>query len=109
MLMHSPKIPDISQDINFWLAIMRDNDNNNTRFYLRDITQAYIEIASNLNLDFYIRLLFKLILKLSASFKSIIQVMRPMYSESKVDNHWFTIDHPHYKEKHGMIEFLRDN
>ena len=67
MLMHSPKIPRVSQGIGSCLtAIIGDNDNDNIRFYLRNITQAYIEIASNLNLDFYIRPLSKLISQLSA-------------------------------------------
>ena len=62
VLMHSPKIPEVSQGIGSCLAvIMRDNGNNNIRFYLRDITQAYVKIASDPNLDSYIRLLSELI------------------------------------------------
>ena len=60
--MHLPKIPRVSQGIVSCLAtIIWDNDNCNIRFYLRDIIQAYIEIALDLNLDFYIQLLSKLI------------------------------------------------
>ena len=109
VLMHSRKIPEVSQGIGSCLAIiMQDNDNNNIRFYLRDITQVYIEIASDLNLDFYIRPLFELILQLSASFDSIVKVMRPIYSEPEVDNYWFAIYHPHYKEKLGITESVHD-
>ncbi len=62
VLIHSPKIPEVSQGIGSCpTAIIRDNDNDNISFYLREITQAYIEIASDLNPDFYIRLLSKLI------------------------------------------------
>ena len=103
MLMHSPKIPEVSQGISSCLAaIMRDDDNDNIKFYLQDITQAYVEIASDLNPDFYILLLSELISQLSASFKPIVKVMRPMYCEPEADNHRFTIYHPHYKEKHEM-------
>lgn len=60
MLMHSPKILEVSQNISFYFdAIMGNNNNDNIRFSLREIMQAYIEIALNLNLNFYIRLLLK--------------------------------------------------
>lgn len=55
VLMDSSKISKISQDICFYLgAIIRDIDNDNIRFYLKDITQTYIEMVSDFNLDFYI-------------------------------------------------------
>lgn len=60
MLKHSSKIPGVSQG-------------------LRDIIQTYVEIASNLNPDFYIQPLFKLISQQSASFNSILEVMRLLY------------------------------
>ena len=34
--------------------------------------------------------------------------MRPLYSESEVDNHRFAIYHPHYKENSGMTESAYD-
>ena len=41
MLIHSPKIPRVSQDIGSYLAaIIQDDDNDNIRFYLQDIMQA---------------------------------------------------------------------
>ena len=105
VLMHSPKIPGFSQGIGSCLpAIIRDDDNNNIKFYLRDITQAYIEIASDLNLNFYIQPLSKLISQPSASSNSIAKVMRPLYGKPEADNHRFGIYHPHYKEKPGMTE-----
>ena len=95
VLMHLPKIPEVSQGIGSYLAaIIQNNDNDNIRFYLRDIRQAYIEIASNLNLNFYIRPLSKLISQLSASFDSIVKVMKPLYCEPEANNHWFAIYHP---------------
>lgn len=100
MLIHLPKIPGVSQDIGFYLAaIIWDNENNNIRFYLQDIRQVYIEIVSDLNPDFYIRLLSKLISQLNASFDSIIKVIRLMYGEPKADNHQFAIYHSYYKDK----------
>ena len=99
------KIPRVSQGISSCLATMiQDNYNDNIRFYLRDITRAYIEISSDLNPDFYIRPLSKLISQLSASFDSIIKVMRLLYGEPKADNHRFAVYHLHYKEKPGITE-----
>ena len=109
VLIHSPKIPGVSQGIGSYLvAIIQDDDNDNIRFYLQDITQAYIEIVLDLNLDFYIRPLSELISKLSASFDSIVKVMRPLYGEPEADNHRFAIYHPHYKENSGMTESAHD-
>ncbi len=110
MLIHSPKIPEVRQGIGSCFPdIIRDDDNNNIRFYLRDIMQAYVEIASDFNPDFCIRLLLEVISQLSALFKSIVRAIRPIYCEPKADNYRFTIYHPHYKEKHGMTESLYNN
>lgn len=105
MLMYLPKIPEVKQSIGFGLAtIIQDNDNNNIRFYLQDIIQAYIEIALDLNPDFYIRPFSELILQLSAIFNSIIKAMRPLYGKPKANKHQFAIYYPHYKEKPRIIE-----
>ena len=84
--------------------MIQDNYNDNIRFYLWDIMRAYIEIASDLNPDFDIQPFSKLISQLSASFDSILKVMKPLYGEPEADNHWFTIYHPHYKEKPEMTK-----
>ena len=105
MQMDLPKISEVRRGIGSYLAaIIQDNDNNNIMFYSRDITQTYVEIASDLNPDFYIRPLSELILLLSDSFDSIVKVMRLLYNKREADNHRFAIYHPHYKEKPGMIE-----
>lgn len=59
-------------------------------------------------MDIYIWPLSELILELSASFISIIKVMRPLYSVPDVDNQLFITYHPNYKEKLGMIEFTHN-
>ena len=100
MQMDSPKTPKVSRAIgSYHAAIIQDNNNNNIMFYLWDIMQAYIEIALDLNLDFYIRPLSELISQLSALFDSIVKIMRPLYDELEADNHRFAIYHPHYKKK----------
>ena len=67
--------------------MIQDNYNDNIRFYLWDITRAYIDIALDLNPDFYIWPLSKLISQLSALFDSIIKFMRPLYGEPEEDNY----------------------
>ena len=105
VLMHSPKIPEVSQGIGSCLtAIIQDNDNNNIRFYLRDITKAYVEIASDFYPNFYIQPLSKLISQLNTLSNSIAKVMRPLYGKPEADNHRFAIYYLHYKEKPGMTE-----
>lgn len=46
VLRHSPKIPEVSHYIGFCFAtIIWDDKNDNIRFYLQNITQAYVEVA----------------------------------------------------------------
>ena len=53
MLIYSPKILKVSQDIGFCLIIIiKYNDNNNIKFYLSDIIKTYIEITLNFNPNF---------------------------------------------------------
>ena len=66
-LIYLPKILRVSQDIGSCpIAIIQDNDNDNIRFYLRNIIQVYIKITLDLNSNFYIQLFSKLILQLNA-------------------------------------------
>ena len=105
VLMHFPKIPGVNQGISYYLiAINRDNDNDNIKFYLWNIMQTFIETASDLNLDIYIQPLSKLKLQLSASFDSIVKVMRALYDEPKANNHRFANYYLQYKDKSQMIE-----
>ena len=46
VLMHLPKILKVCQNISLCFTVMiKNNDNNNIRFYLRDIIQAYCNIV----------------------------------------------------------------
>ena len=79
-------------------------DNNNIKLYLWDITQAYFQLTSELNRDFYIWLLFELISLLNAKSDCIIKVMKLFYGVLEARNYWFATYHTHYKEKLGMTE-----
>lgn len=100
ILLHLSKILGLSQDICFYF----NNNNENIRFYLRDITQAYIKIASNLYPNFHIRLLSKVILELKISLDSMSRVMRLLYNKPKADKYQFAIYYLHYTEKPGITK-----
>lgn len=67
--------------------------------------QTYIEIALDLNPNFYIWPLSKLISQIGAIFDFIFKIMRPLYSKLEIDKYQFTIYHSYYKKKPGMTEF----
>ena len=74
---------------------------NDIRLYLRDISQAYVQSATKLNRDFYIRVPFELATALSVSKGTILKVVRPLYGIPESGNHWFKTYHDHYiKELH---------
>ncbi len=68
--------------------------------------QTYLQSTSNLNLEFYILLLPKLILLLSASSDYIVKVMKSLYDIPEVGNHWFATYYTHYKENLGIEESI---
>ena len=74
---------------------------NDIRLYLRDISQAYVQSATKLNRDFYIRVPFELTTALSVSKGTILKVVRLLYGIPELGNHWFKTYHNHYiKELH---------
>ena len=91
------------------LVVQAYNDNKNLELtqspkiqrVSQDITQSYVEFASDINRDFYTWLPFQL------KFDFIFKVMKPLYGEPKADTHRFAIYHSHYKEKPGMTKLLK--
>lgn len=71
--------------------------------------QAYVQLTSNFNQDFYIWLPPKLILLLGASSDYIIKVIKPLYGIPEVGNHQFVTYHTHHKKKLGTIESTYDS
>lgn len=65
--------------------------------------QTYIEVASNLNQNFYITPLYKQILQLSTSFNCIFKAIKLFYSIPKMSKHLFASYHPHYRKKLKII------
>lgn len=86
-------------------VIIRDNDNNNNKFYLQDIMQGYVKISSNLDRDFYIWPRYKQISLLIALFNSIIKAIKLLYDVPEASSTSFANYHPHQKKKQEMTEF----
>lgn len=83
-------------------------DNENIKFYLRDVRQAYVQSTFNLKGGFYIRLPPELISLLNAPLNCIVKVMILLYSVLEVGNHWLAIYCIYYKKKLEMRESIYD-
>lgn len=75
------------------LVIQAYNDNDNIKVYLQNNTQVYIQIALDINQNFYIQLPFKQILLLGS-----------LSDMPKVSTTWFATYYLYYKEKSGITE-----
>jgi hypothetical protein len=74
-------------------------------FYLRDITQTYVQSKISLNREFFIRSLFELDL----SKNSILRVVKLLYDVLETETHWFNTYQKHHKKKLSMIESTFDS
>ena len=76
--------------------------NTDTKLYLKDISQAYVQLITNLNRDFYIKPLCELGLELSIEKESILKVVKLLYSVPKTGNYWFKTYYGHHVNKLEM-------
>lgn len=107
ILTQSPLIQRISQCLFVCLtAIFKNNDN--IKFYLKDIMQAYIKSTFELNQNSYIWPLFELISFLVVLSNYILIVIKPFYSVPKAGNHWFATYYTYHKKKLGITESIND-
>lgn len=68
--------------------------------------QVYVQFISNLNWEFYIWSLLKLILLLSVLFDYIVKVIKSLYGILKVSNYWFATYYIYYKDKLRIIKSI---
>ena len=61
--------------------------NKNTKLYLRDISQAYIQSTTSLNRDFYVRPPLELAQQLGLKRDLVLRVVKPLYSVLEAGNH----------------------
>jgi hypothetical protein len=96
VLTQSPTIQRSSQRI----ILSIGSSKNDAQFYIRDITQAYIQSTTYLNRDFYIRIPPDL-----AHFfpgARFLKIVRPLYGIPEAGNHWYRTYHGHHTKKLGM-------
>jgi hypothetical protein len=74
-------------------------------FYLRNITQAYVQSKISLRREFFIRSFFELDL----SEKSILKVIKSLYDVSETKTYWFHTYQKHHKKKLSIIELTFDS
>ena len=69
------------------ICLVATFQNDFTKLYLRDVTQAYVQSNSKLNRDFFIRSSQKLIAMMRVSSSCILKVVKSLYDVSKTENH----------------------
>ena len=69
---------------------------DNMHLYLRDISQAYVQSATNLNREFYIRPPWELETELGINKDFVLKVLKPLYNVPETGNHWFKTYYSHY-------------
>ena len=85
MLTQSPTIQRVSQRLILCIAAMKLDDN--THLYLQDISQAYVQSATNLNREFYVRPPRELETELGIDKDSVLKVLKPLYGVPEAGNH----------------------
>ena len=60
---------------------------NDIRLYLQDISQAYVQSATNLNCEFYVRPPQELETELGIDKDCVLKVLKPLYGVLEARNH----------------------
>ena len=60
---------------------------NDTHLYLRDISQAYVQSATNLNHEFYVQLPQELEAELGIEKDFVLKVLKLLYNVLEAGNH----------------------
>ena len=76
--------------------------------YLRDILQAYVQLTTILNRQFYICPPAELNNKLLIGSDSILKVVKPLYRVPEAGNHWFRTYHIHHIKSLSMSQSTYD-
>ena len=106
VLTQSPTIQRVSQRLILCIATMKLDDN--THLYLRDISQAYVQSATNLNREFYVRPPRELETELGIDKDFVLKVLKPLYGVPEAGNHWFRTYHSHHVQQLHMDQSTYD-
>ena len=104
VLTQSPTIQRVSQRLILCIAAMLPQ----TRLYLRDISQAYVQSTTNLNREFYVRPPHELNKQLGIDKDSVLKVVKPLYGVPEAGNHWFKTYHSHHVNQLRMHQSTYD-
>jgi hypothetical protein len=100
VLTQSPTIQRVSQRILLVIAATFPEYS----VYLQDITQAYTQLTTTLNCDFYIMLP-----KGIAQWEGfLLKVVKPLYSVPEASNYWFRTYYKHHINKLQMAQSTYD-
>jgi hypothetical protein len=71
------------------MKLHNDTLHNGTHLYLRDISQAYVQSATNLNREFYVRPPRELEAELGIDKDKdcVLKVLKPLYGVLEASNH----------------------
>src|SRR5271155_1799902 len=106
VLTQSPTIQRVSQRLILCIAAMKLRDD--MHLYLRDISQAYVQSATNLNREFYVRPPRELENELGIGKDSVLKVLKPLYGVPEAGNHWFKTYHSHHVQQLNMEQSTYD-
>ena len=93
VLTQSPTIQRVSQRLILCTAAIGVR---NSKLYLRDISQAYVQSTTALNRQFYVRPPPELRDQLSLNEDTVLKVLKPLYGVPEAGNHWFKTYQSHH-------------
>ena len=104
VLTQSPTIQRVSQRLLLCLAAIELD----SKLYLRDISQAYVQSTTTLNRNFYIRPPMELADRLNLQNGFVLRVIKPLYGVPEAGNHWFKTYHSHHVKNLHMQQSTYD-
>ena len=101
MLIQTPTIQRMSQRFILTLIV----NMSHLSFFLRDISQVYVQSTISLTRRFFIRSS----IELEFRENTILKIIKSFYGISEAETHWFNTYHKHHTEKLAMQQFTYDS
>ena len=103
VLTQSPTIQQVSQRLILYIAAIGPHS-----LYLRDILQAYVQSATNLNHEFYIQPPHELQAELGIEKDLVLKVLKLLYGVLEAGNHQFKTYHLHHVQQLNIEQSTYD-
>jgi hypothetical protein len=97
-----PTIQRVSQRIILSIAATAVTEGRDVKLYLRDISQAYVQLNTSLNRNFFIRPPLELASQIGLKEGEILRVVKPLYGVPEAGNHWFKTYHSYHVNQLSM-------